>query len=122
VRGEILLLVAIAIAFLGFPIFWLATFAPVNILGLLITGLGVANFYPLVLALAVGAAKSHSDLATARLSIGVGMAILISPFILGGIADQLNLKVAFGFVIVMLVAIAVVTLVGVYLSAKKPER
>lgn len=119
VRGEILLLGAIAITFFGFPIFWLATFAPVNILGLLIAGFGVANFYPLILALALGAANAQSDLATARFSIGVGLAILISPFLLGWIADQLNLKIAFSLVILLLAAIAILTLIAAYLSARK---
>lgn len=111
VRGEMLLLGAIAITFLGFPIFWLATFTPVNILGLLIAGVGVANFYPLVLALALSAVNLQSDLATARLSVGVGTAILISPFILGWLAAQLELKTAFGLVIVLLVEITIVSLV-----------
>lgn len=120
-RGEVLLLSAIAITFLGFLIFWLATFTPVNILGLLVTGVGVANFYPLILSLAVGAANSHSDLTTARLSIGVGLAILISPFILGWIADQVDLKVAFSFVIVTLVAMTVVSLIGTSFTGKLGE-
>jgi len=121
VQDEILLLGAIAVTFFGFPMFWLANFAPINILGLLIAGLGVANFYPLILSLAVGAANLQSDLAVARLSIGVGMAILISPFILGSIADQIDLKVAFGFVIVMLVAMTVVSLMGTLSTGKLRE-
>ncbi len=40
IRSETLLLSAITITFLGFPIFWLATFAPLNILGLIIAGFG----------------------------------------------------------------------------------
>lgn len=109
-RTETLLLSAITITFLGFPIFWLATFAPLNILGLIIAGFGVANFYPLILSLALGAAESQSDTATARLSIGTGMAIFISPFVLGLLADQLALREAFGLVIVMLAVVAAVSL------------
>ncbi|OKH60825.1 hypothetical protein NIES2130_01715 [Scytonema sp. HK-05] len=105
-----LLASAIGITFLGFPILWLASFAPRNILGLLIAGLGVANFYPLILSLALGTAEAQSDIATARLSVGTGMAIFLAPFILGWIADQFALKQAFGLVILMLAAVAAISL------------
>lgn len=119
VRGETLLLGAIGITFLGFPIFWLASFSPLNILGLLIAGLGIANFYPLILSLALGTAQLQSDIATARLSIGAGMAVFISPFILGWMADRFALKAAFGLVIVMLAMVTAVTLFANHLASRR---
>ncbi|MUG96583.1 hypothetical protein F7734_31305 [Scytonema sp. UIC 10036] len=122
IQSETLLLGAIALAFVGFPIFWLAAFAPLNIIGLLIAGLGIANFYPLILSLALGTAETQPDLAAANLSVGAGVAVFISPFILGWIADQLALKAAFGIVILMLVAIAMVSLFTNHLTNRRSTK
>lgn len=121
VRVETLLLGAIGITFLSFPIFWLASFSPLNILGLLIGGLGIANSYPLILSLALGTAELQSDIATARLSIGAGMAVFISPFILGWMADRFALKAAFGLVIVMLAMVTAVILFANHLASRRKQ-
>jgi len=121
IASECLVVGAIAITTVGFLLFWLAPFPWLNVLGLLIAGLGAANFYPLLLSTAVGTAHRQSNQATARLSIGAGAAILISPFLLGWIADHLALKQAFGLVVVLLVAITGLLLVARHLK-KKAER
>jgi fucose permease len=110
--GTSLLLIALGISLVGFPIFWLAPLAPVNLAGLFIAGFGVANLFPLTMATAVGVASQHSNVASARVSLGAGLAILIAPLVLGWTADQLTIRNAYGIVAVLLVgaiAVAAVT-------------
>jgi predicted MFS family arabinose efflux permease len=99
-----LLLLALGITLAGFPLFWLARLPALNILGLFITGLGIANHYPLTLSLAIGLVPDQSNRASARVSMGVGTALLTAPLLLGWLADRLSLQVAYGLVIVLMVA------------------
>jgi len=96
-----LLLLTLGITLIGFPLFWLAHAAWLNVLGLFITGLGIANLYPLTLSLAVGLAAGHSNLASARASLGVGLALLSAPLVLGGLADRFGIQSAYGIVILL---------------------
>jgi MFS family permease len=113
-----LLLAALGVTLVGFPIFWLARFAPVNIAGLFIAGLGVANFYPLTMSIAVGLAPGPSDTASARVSLGVGVAVLVAPLLLGWAADQYSLQIAYSLVPVFLALAAAV----VVLNRRAPAR
>jgi predicted MFS family arabinose efflux permease len=104
-----LLLMALGVTLAGFPLFWLARLPALNILGLFITGLGVANQYPLTLSLAIGLAPDQSNQASARVSMGVGTALLTAPLLLGWLADRLSLQVAYGLVaVLMIVAVTIV--------------
>jgi fucose permease len=106
-----LLLFALGISLAGFPIFWLARCAPLNIAGLFVAGFGVANLFPLTLSVAVGLDPTQSDMASARVSLGAGLAILIAPLALGWTADQVDIQNAYGIVALLLVwAIAVAVL------------
>lgn len=105
-----LLLVALGITLVGFLIFWLSPVAVFNVIGLFVSGLGIANLYPLTLSVAVGAAGELTNEASAHASLGVGTALLVIPLILGRIADAVGLQNAYGIVIVLIVAaIGVVT-------------
>jgi len=107
--SQILLLIALGVTLIGFPIFWLARLSPLNILGLFITGLGIANLYPLTLSIAVGMAAEQSNLASARASLAVGIALLSAPLFLGWLSDQFGIQSAYGIVIVLVViALAIV--------------
>ena len=99
-----LLLLALGITLAGFPLFWLVRLPALNLLGLFITGLGIANLYPLTLSLAIGLAPDRSNQASARISMGVGTALLTAPLLLGWLADRLSLQVAYGMVIVLTIA------------------
>jgi predicted MFS family arabinose efflux permease len=104
-----LLLLSLGVTLAGFPLFWLARLPALNILGLFITGLGIANMYPLTLSIAIGVAREQSNLASARISMGVGTALLTAPLLLGWLADRLSLQIAYGMVVVlMLTAFAIV--------------
>lgn len=105
-----LLLIALVVTMVGFPVFWLTRLPTLNIIGLFITGLGIANLFPLSLSIAVGLAAGQSNLASARVSLGVGTALLIAPLSLGWAADRLGLQNAYGMVIALLIAASAVVM------------
>ncbi len=104
---EPLLYAAIGVAAAGFALFWVSTWAPLAIAGLLVCGLGVALHYPLGIARAIDAAQGRPDLASARAALAAGLAIGIGPFALGALADQIGLHTAF-LVVPALLALAAI--------------
>ena len=100
--GLLVLATSLGIALVGFPLFWLVPSPLVRIVGLFIVGLGLANIYPLGVALATGAAPGQADRASARLSVAAGLSALIAPFILGALADHIGIGQAFGIAIPLL--------------------
>lgn len=117
-HDDCLVLGAIGLTTAGFLMLWLAPVPWLNITGLLLAGLGSANFYPLLLSVAISTSQHQPNQATARLSISAGSAILIAPFLLGWIADQIELWYAFGLVMILLVAITGVLLLAHHLRQK----
>jgi len=113
-----LLLASMTMTLIGFPIFWLARLATLNIIGLFIAGLGIANMFPLTLSIAVGLAGGQSNLASARVSLGVGTALLTAPLFLGWLADRIGLQSAYSMVIVLMVAACTIVMNDRWLSAR----
>lgn len=114
-----LLLMALGLTLGGFLFFWLGQFPALNIIGLFITGLGIANLYPLTLSIAIGLAADQSNTASARVSLGVGTALLTAPLLLGWLADRLSLQHAYGMVIVLMVAACAIVIKNHWLSERK---
>lgn len=98
------LLLSLLVAGLGVPIFWLAPNLGLGLMGLVITGLGIGNFFPMGLAAAMGTVTEHTDVASAQALLAGGVAMLFAPFLLGALADVIGIQGAFGSVPVMLVA------------------
>lgn len=107
-----LLFAALGLTLIGLPLFWLARVPALNILGLFITGLGIANQYPLTMSIAVGIAGEKTNQASARVTLAVGIALLTAPLTLGRLADGLGLQKAFGLVIVLMVTAVIVIIVN----------
>jgi len=105
-----LLMVALGVTLVGFPLFWLSRTPLLNIVGLFITGLGIANMYPLTIAIAIGLAGSRSNEASARFSLCVGIALFCAPLMLGWLADRLNLETAYAIVVVLTLAACIIVL------------
>ena len=117
-----LLLTTLSVTMIGFPIFWLAHTTWLNILGLFVTGLGIANLYPLILSIAVGLAAEQTNQASARASLAVGIALLTAPLLLGWLADRMGIQNAYGLVIFLVIAAsAVVISNGLRLERKAPS-
>jgi MFS family permease len=92
---------------MGFLMHWWATPTLLTMSGLFLAGLGVANLYPQILALAVGTAPNQTDTASARASLASGSAILLLPLLLGGLADQIGLWYAYGLVVILLLFVGI---------------
>ncbi|HYN87540.1 MAG TPA: MFS transporter, partial [Ardenticatenaceae bacterium] len=85
-----LLLGAILLSLIAFLLLWRSALVPLTIACLALTGLGLANLYPLTVTLAVGAAPADADRASARASVATGIAIAAVPLLLGWIADRIG--------------------------------
>jgi fucose permease len=102
--------ISILIAGLGFLLFWRTETVFLGLSGLFLTGLGVANLYPLLLSLAIGAAQGNTDQAGARATLASGTAILALPLALGRFADAVGIRLAFGVVLVLLISVFLISL------------
>jgi MFS family permease len=112
-----LLLLAQAVALLGFLLYWLASVPAANVVGLFVAGLGVANLFPMTLSVATGVAADQANQASARLSMGGGLAIMVAPLALGWTADRIGLRGAFA-IVAGLFAVAIAMAVSANLLAK----
>lgn len=90
-----LLVATIVVALLGWAITWTATSPPLMIVGLVVTGLGVAGHYPLGISLVMEASPGQEDHASSVLSIGFALSIGVAPFALGAVADASSVHTAF---------------------------
>jgi len=96
---------AILIAGIGFIAFWRANNTILALSGLFITGLGVANLYPLILSLAISTAPGKTVQAGARATLASGTAILTLPLVLGRLADSVGIDLAYALVLLLLISI-----------------
>jgi MFS family permease len=90
-----LLHASLAVTAAGFLLFWLAGQPALAISGLFVCGLGVANLYPLSLALTLAAAPGNGDTANAATQLLGGVFVIAAPYLLGSLADHLGLHAAF---------------------------
>ena len=104
------IVVSILVAGLGFWLYWTAAAVAFGLLGLFVTGLGVAGLYPLLLSLAISVAGPNAVQAGARATLASGVAILALPLVLGRLADQLGIHSAYSVVGVLLVAVFLIVL------------
>lgn len=103
---DVLLPITCLLALCGFFLFWLGHSAAAMLTGLFITGLGIANIYPLSYAACLESMPGRTALAAARASVGSGGAILTAPLVLGYVADRASIFTGYGIVAVFLVACA----------------
>ena len=105
-QSEEIVLGSVGVCLAGFLLHWWVPVVTLSMIGLFLAGIGTANLYPQILALAVGSAENQTNLASARASLASGLAILLLPLLLGGLADLIGLWYAYGIVVILL------TLVG----------
>jgi fucose permease len=98
----------------GFFLFWISTVGWLSFCGLFVTGLGLALLFPLTISRAIEFSDGRPDLATARTSLGAGLAVGGGPFLLGALADAVGTHRA--FLLVPLLAVA--ALAGVRLGSR----
>jgi fucose permease len=110
----------IGLTIVGFPLFWLANLPIVNIIGLFLMGLGIANLFPLSLTIAIDASAGQTDAASARATLGSGLAILTLPLVLGRVADAVGVRSA--FVVEAILLLVLVVMLWVSEQANKREQ
>jgi fucose permease len=89
-----ILLMAMAITLIGFPLYWMRSGPVTAFLGLALCGMGVSTFYPLSLALCIGASGGKTAAASSFAAFTSGAAIFAMPLLLGLIADRSGLPAA----------------------------
>jgi MFS family permease len=94
-RSVALLYASLAVTGASFVLFWLTDRPAPAILGLFLCGVGIANLYPLSLALTLDAACGREDRANARSQLILGVVAAASPYLLGSLADRHGLAAAF---------------------------
>jgi hypothetical protein len=114
-----LLWASLAITAAGFGLFWLAGLPAPAIAGLFLCGVGIANLYPLSLALTLAAAPGNGDTANARTQLIGGVLVITAPYLLGSLADHLGLHVAFTVEPVLIGACALLLLAGLRLRGRR---
>lgn len=114
-----LLVAMLLVVAAGFPLLWLARIPLLNVVGLGTAGFGVGALFPLGLAMALTVAADEADRASARVTIAVGLAVLLAPFTLGWLADTVNMRSAFAVVAVLDVAAIAVALTTNRLLARR---
>jgi fucose permease len=109
---------AMAIVLVGFVAYWAGIASPaVAIAGLFVIGLGIANLFALILGFAMNTAGAASDRASARAIVAPGLAILLSPPLLGTFADHAGLHAA-----QVMIPIYVVLATAAYFVAQALQR
>ncbi|WP_378742252.1 MFS transporter [Nocardia brasiliensis] len=102
---------SLALTAVGVLGIWLVGTPWVALAALAVAGLGVANLFPLSLALAVAASGGQTDRAAARSQLLVGLAIGLAPLGLGALADGWGVWRGFSVTILMM-CIAAALLAG----------
>jgi predicted MFS family arabinose efflux permease len=113
-RGHIERLLAwmVVMSGAGFVVYWCAQGVGFRLAGLFVTGAGVANLFPLGLALALGAAGGAADLASARGFLASGVALLCSPLVLATISESFGIDRAQAVILLLLLVALVANLAG----------
>jgi fucose permease len=106
------------ISTIGFLIFWRTEIIFAGLSGLFITGLGVANLYPMILSLAIGVADGNTVRASARTTLASGTAILTLPLVLGRLADAVGIRSAYGVVVILLISVFLISQIAVRISSE----
>ncbi len=100
-----ILTVSVLVAAVGFLLYWTATAPLVGMIGLALTGLGTAALYPLLLTLTIATVPGNTARASARASLASGVAIFALPLLLGRLADALGIHLAYGIILLLLIAV-----------------
>jgi fucose permease len=110
-RTVTLLYASLALTLAGIVLFWMTGQPVLAVAALFLSGVGIANLYPLALALTLEAADGQEDRANARSLVVIGVLAAAFPFLLGSLADHYGLAAGFALEPV-LVCLCVVLLRG----------
>jgi fucose permease len=112
VDDRLLFVAVAAVTLIGFAIYTATQDPVVSVAGLFVLGLGIALLFPLTMSFALAAAAPASDHAGARLVLAPALAVVLSPPLLGALADAAGLGVAVTMTPVLMVAAVAAFLVA----------
>ena len=110
-RTVTLLYASLSLTLASIVLFWMTGQPVLAVVALFLSGVGIANLYPLALALTLEAADGQEDRANARSQVVLGVLAAAFPFILGSLADHYGLTAGFALEPV-LICLCVVMLWG----------
>lgn len=103
--------IALILQFIAFALFWSSNILILCLITLFFVGLGLSVQFPLFTLRMVAFSEGRPDLAIGKSSIAAGIAIALSPLILGILGDQLGISRAYIMVpVLILIAFAAVAL------------
>lgn len=111
---------SVTIALAGLMLTWLARSAVLSIAGLAIAGIGVANLFPLSVALALDAAGDFVEVANGFSQLLGGVVVLVAPFALGVLANAAGLDLAFAIAPLLSLACGGLLLAAVRMRRSEP--
>jgi fucose permease len=120
-KAQSLLRIASIVALSGFLIFWLNKLALICVVGLFIAGLGISNFYPLTLSLAIANSNGQTSKATSRMALSSGGSTLVAPLVLGLFAQHTGIFAAYGLIAVLLSLCSVMIFLPIWAPESKPQ-
>jgi predicted MFS family arabinose efflux permease len=98
-----LMILFLLVTGIGFAVFLTANTTPIAFIGLGIVGLGVSMQFPLTMSRLIRLSEHRADLAVGRTALGAGIAIGISPLLLGFLGDHIGIQKAYLMVPVLIV-------------------
>ncbi len=104
-----LLRAAIGLAAIGLIVPWVSTSYELSMVGVLVAGIGLSMLYPPAAAMMLATAPRVAGLASSRLVLATGVAMLLSPLVLGLVADVAELALAWALVPGVCVVAALLT-------------
>jgi fucose permease len=107
-----MLLAGFGLALVGFAVLWTAGTLPLSVVGLFVAGLGIATLFPLLLDRGIVLSAGHPDLAMARSSLVLGLAVGSAPFALGALGSVMSVRMA----LLLVPVVVVIGLFGVIVS------
>ena len=110
-RSEPILMGALAVLIGGWALLWLSHAPLPALAGLGLIGIGVSVQYPLTAGLAYATATHAGDRVSGALSLFVGTAAGVAPFVIGAVADATSTHTAF-----VLVPLLAATALGLLLA------
>ncbi|MFI1996201.1 MFS transporter [Actinoplanes sp. NPDC020271] len=117
-RTVMILSISLVVTAVGFALFWLPDQPILAVTGLFVCGVGIANLYPLAMALTLDASDGREDRANARSQVVLGLVAAASPYLLGALADGYGLATGFAVVPALIVLSALLLRSGLGLRTR----
>lgn len=109
---DLQLKIVLVIQLVGFAVLWFSHTLWISLSSLLIIGLGISMQFALASMRLIGLSQGRPDLAIGKSSLGSGVAIASSPFLLGVLGDHLGISRAY-IMVPLLIMIAFTTTLAI---------